>query len=107
MNPLHKKALKEALTSSWDLKKSRSHSCMIVGKQGTSVSMLLSIVGDEHWDNEFHELVIYQIPAQLLSKGSHGKTAGDSWRFHYWNDLLAFLNVNSALDFKRELVDYV
>ncbi len=107
MNSLHKKAIKGALTNGWDLKGSRSHHCMIVGKQGTSVSMLLSIVGDEHWNNEYHELIIYQVPAQTLSKGAHGDAYGDTWRFLHWNELLAFLKVNSALDFNRELVDYV
>lgn len=98
MNKLHINIISHNLLDGWEIKKSRSHKAMIIGKVGVNQSILISVVGDHHWTNDHHEVIIYSVPASELSRNP-SIDSEVSFKFHYWNSMMNFLKRGSNLDF--------
>jgi len=98
MNTLHRDGIRRELKAGWRLAKSKTHLSMILGKDGVELSLLIAVVGDEHWGNDYHEVIAYPMSARSLSRDGSCGSWGETFRFSRWNDLLSFLKGVCATD---------
>jgi len=79
------------LPSGWVAKKSRSFTAALIGNPDVQGCLCVSVVGDAHWEQEYHEVVVF--PGRSAREVSKEGFAGqwETERFYYWNDLRRYI----------------
>jgi len=93
-------SIKELLSNEWKIRGSKSTQSPIVGKDGVEICGLIATTQMAHWDEEYHEIMVFECsPRALSGDGLKGHTAVETYRFYHWKELRKFLAHACVNDF--------